>query len=85
MAAGGASAGRPPAERPPWQAHVTRRDDGGGAILLGVVLVLVGGWFLLQRFLPEIDGALVWPAILVIVGLVLVVGALRRSGGGSRG
>ena len=73
------------AGRPPGQAHVIGRDNGGGAILLGVVLVVVGGWFLLQRFLPQFDAALVWPAILVIVGLVLVVGAVRRSGGGSQG
>jgi phage shock protein C len=72
-------------DHPPGQAPVTGRDNAGGAILLGVVLVLVGGWFLLQRFLPQFDPALVWPAILIIVGLVLVVGALRRSGGGSKG
>ena len=84
-AAGAAGAGQPPADRPPGQAQVTGRDNGGGAILLGVVLVLVGGWFLLQRFLPQVDPALVWPGILIVVGLVLVVGALRRSGGGSKG
>ena len=84
-AAGGAAAGQPLADRPPGQAQASGRDSGGGAILLGVVLVLVGGWFLLQRFLPQVDPALVWPAILVVVGLVLVVGALRRSGGGSKG
>jgi phage shock protein C len=78
-------AGPSVADRPPGPAHVTGRDNGGGAVLLGLVLVLVGGWFLLQRFLPQFDAALVWPAILIIVGLVLVVGALRRSGGGSKG
>ena len=84
-AAGGVPAGQPLADRPPGQGQATGRDSGGGAILLGVVLVLVGGWFLLQRFLPQIESALVWPAILIVVGLVLVVGALRRPGGGPRG
>ncbi len=79
--AGGANAGQPLVDRPAGQGQVTGRDNGG-AILLGAVLVLVGGWFLLQRFLPQVDPALVWPAILIVVGLVLVFGALRRSGRG---
>lgn len=84
-ATGGATSGLAAADRPPGQAEATGRDNGGGAILLGVVLVLVGGWFLLQRFLPQLDSALVWPGILIVVGLVLVFGALRRSGGSSKG
>ena len=84
-APGATAAWQPSADHPPAQSGVTGRDNGGGAILLGVVLVLVGGWFLVQRFLPQVDPALVWPGILIVVGLVLVVGALRRSGGGSKG
>ena len=56
------------------------RDNTGGAILLGVILVLVGGWLLLERFLPAIEGRVLWPAILVIVGLALVLGSLRGRG-----
>lgn len=83
--AGGATAGQPLADGPIDHARAGGPHSGGGAILLGVVLVIVGGWFLLQRFLPQIDSALVWPAILVVIGLVLVVGSLRRSGDGARG
>src|SRR5215203_6700825 len=44
---------------PAWGycAGVDRRQRGGGAVLLGLVLVAVGGWFLLQRFLPSIDAS----------------------------
>jgi phage shock protein C len=58
-----------------------RREAGGGAIVLGLVLVLAGGWFLAQRFFPQLDPQLIWPAVLIILGLVLVVGALRRPRG----
>jgi phage shock protein C len=58
-----------------------RRDTGGGAIVLGLVLVLAGGWFLAQRFIPALDAQLVWPAVLIVLGVVLVVGAMRRSSG----
>jgi phage shock protein C len=57
-----------------------RRGSGDGAILIGVVLLLVGGWLLLERFLPALEGRIVWPAILIIVGLVLVLGSLRGRG-----
>jgi phage shock protein C len=58
-----------------------RRDTGGGAIVLGLVLVLAGGWFLAQRFFPQLDAQVIWPAVLIVLGLVLVAGALRRSRG----
>lgn len=69
--AGGSWAYRPPTER---------RDAGGGAIILGAILVIVGGWLLAQRFLPSLEGRVVWPVILVFVGLALVLGSLRGRG-----
>jgi phage shock protein C len=65
---------------PAWgyRAGVDRRERGGGAVLLGILLVALGAWFLLQRFLPQIDTDLVWPVVLLLLGGALVVGALRR-------
>lgn len=65
---------------PAWgyRAGVERRERGGGAVLLGLFLVLLGGWFLLQRFLPSIDADVVWPVVILLLGGALVVGALRR-------
>jgi phage shock protein C len=61
-----------------YQAGIERRERGGGVVLIGVVLVVIGAWLLLQRFVPQIDAALVWPVVLLLLGGALVLGALRR-------
>lgn len=53
-----------------------RTDMGNGPIILGVVLVIVGGWLLAQRFI-DIDTRDIWPVVVVVLGLVLVLGSLR--------
>jgi phage shock protein PspC (stress-responsive transcriptional regulator) len=69
-----------------WQARrATRRAArnerrGNGAMIFGLLLVLVGAWFLVDRYL-NIDSALLFPAVLIVIGGALVIGALARSGG----
>lgn len=65
---------------PAWgyRAGLDRRDRGGGAVILGLVLVGLGAWFLLQRFIPAIDGDVLWPVVLLVLGGALVIGSLRR-------
>jgi hypothetical protein len=55
-----------------------RGHGGGGTMLIGLALVVVGGWLLLERFIPSIDRGLIWPIVLVALGAALVIGALRR-------
>ena len=68
-----------------WQARREARRaaraqrSGNGAMVFGVVLIVLGGWFLVNRYL-NIDSALVLPAVLIVLGGVLVVGALGRTG-----
>ena len=57
----------------------TRSDMGNAPIVLGVVLVIVGAWLLLERFV-DIDTRDIWPVVVVVLGLVLVVGAMRGRG-----
>jgi phage shock protein PspC (stress-responsive transcriptional regulator) len=72
-------------------------DDGGddlaapraasstnGPLLLGLLLILVGAWFLLRPFIPQIDWQLTWPVLAVGVGVVLVAMALRPGRRGAR-
>jgi phage shock protein C len=52
---------------------------GNGAVVFGLILVALGAWFLIDRYL-NVDSALVVPAVLILLGGALVVMALGRSG-----
>lgn len=61
-----------------------RRAAGGdrgtfpaGAVL-GGFLIILGGFFLAREFLPQIDFDWFWPLVLVGLGVLLVVSAVRR-------
>lgn len=56
-----------------------RRGASSGEIVVGAVLILVGGWFLVRDLLPDFDTAVIAPALLVVLGLLLVIAALRRA------
>jgi phage shock protein PspC (stress-responsive transcriptional regulator) len=67
-----------PSTQPQW---VTPKVDSGAAgIVVGAVLVLLGAWFLVDQYL-KIDWDLVWPVIVIVLGAVLIVAAMRRSRG----
>ena len=53
-------------------------DQGRTQLLLGGGLVLVGLWFLVREYLPDIDWSFVWPLLLVAAGIAILVTATRR-------
>jgi phage shock protein C len=61
-----------------------RRASGGSrsafsaSVILGGFLIILGGFFLAREFLPQIDFDWFWPLILVGIGILLVVTAMRR-------
>ena len=55
------------------------RRDGTGALIVGLVLVLIGGFFLARAYLPNLAVDRIWPILLVGIGVVLVIGSIRRS------
>jgi phage shock protein PspC (stress-responsive transcriptional regulator) len=69
--------------------RAARLERGGGmspGILFGGFLVLLGVFFLVREYLPQIDFDWFWPLILVLLGLLLVMTAMGRgprSGGSS--
>jgi phage shock protein C len=63
------------------RAERRRRRSGEGGILVGAVLIVVGVWFLARDYLPWLRNADLWPLALIFIGLVLLVGALRRTPG----
>jgi phage shock protein PspC (stress-responsive transcriptional regulator) len=81
--AGGPSAAgwRPPGDdrRAPWPARPGDSRDRGIPLVFGLILVLVGAFFLARSYLPGIDWEATWPILLVGIGVALLVGSLRRS------
>ena len=67
------------AARDARRAARSERRDGSGAILFGLILIVVGGYFFARAYLPDIDANRAWPIILVVLGAVLLLGSFRRG------
>lgn len=79
-----------PGGPPPWAIPPRRRDrrerSGAGPAIIGLILVLVGAYFLLRTLVPDLDLGPFWPVILIVIGGALLVGSIRPgSGSDSRG
>jgi phage shock protein PspC (stress-responsive transcriptional regulator) len=62
--------------------RAARAERGGGmspGLVFGGFLILLGAFFLVREFLPQIDFDWFWPLILVLLGLLLVVTAMGRG------
>jgi phage shock protein PspC (stress-responsive transcriptional regulator) len=75
-------ASQPPAASPLERMLGSGRSGDGSrtaALIVGVVLVAAGGWLLLRRYVL-IDFDLGWPVIAIVLGVILVLAALRTGG-----
>ena len=61
----------------------TNRSNSG-PVLIGAFLIIVGAFFLVREWLPDIDFDWVWPVVLVVLGVVVLASALRRDQAGNR-
>jgi len=52
-------------------------ERGNAGIVFGVILILLGAWFLLRQYV-RVDWDLIWPVIVIGLGAVLIAGAMRR-------
>lgn len=70
------------ARRAARRADRDARGNSGrsGGLILGLILVVIGVWFLVRRYLPQLDTAVIWPYVLVGLGILLIVLALGRGG-----
>ena len=66
------------AQRAYWRQQRWGGDASTAGLVFGVILVIVGGVFLLQQTLPGFDSALIWPIALIVLGALLLAGAFRR-------
>ncbi len=58
-----------------WGRHRGHR----GSIIGGIVLIVLGGLFLAENYLPFFSFSNTWPLILVAVGVGLIWSAVRRE------
>jgi phage shock protein C len=61
-----------------WTAPAVRRTDNRAGIVVGIGLVVIGVWFLLRPYLPDIEWNLLWPLAIVAIGGLILVTAARR-------
>ncbi len=59
--------------------RTARHRDGTGAVIFGLLLVIVGSFFLARAYFPNLDADRIWPILLVAIGVLLVIGSIRRS------
>lgn len=59
-------------------AHRARRRSGGGSWVFGLILIGLGIYFLAREYLPAFDFDRLWPLGLVLLGLLLLLVAIRR-------
>lgn len=52
-------------------------DSGQGALILGGILVAVGAWALIGQYV-DIDWRTIWPAGLVVAGLLIMAASVAR-------
>jgi phage shock protein PspC (stress-responsive transcriptional regulator) len=78
-AAADPSAPTEPAPSSTWSKSVEVSGGPGPHVIFGVVLILIGGWFLAQQFFPGLNLGVLWPIGLVVIGLVVLLAALRRG------
>ena len=77
----------PPAPAPyrPWTPPPAAPSSNRGAMIFGVVLILLGALFLAERFLDINLGKYGWPLFIVVPGVLLFLAGLaapRREGAG---
>ncbi len=53
--------------------------DGRGGLIFGSILVIIGAWFLIQRYIPSINTDFLGPIVLIAIGAIVLAGALGRG------
>ena len=65
----------------PAQPAWTAPRPGNAGLVAGVVLVVLGVWFLIDQYV-RIDWDFIWPVVIMVAGGALIAGALMRSRSG---
>lgn len=63
----------------PTEPHHNGRRGGRGKLIPGIILILLGGFFLLEKFIPDFDWKDYWPLFLIGVGIWFIIDALIKK------
>lgn len=69
----------PGSQPSPQGAPRSRRTDNTGPAIFGLILIIVGIWFLVREYL-DVDIGQLWPLLVIAIGLVLIVLSFVRTG-----
>ena len=64
---------------PPPRAGPGRDDAARGGLIAGLLLILIGGFFLLRQLIPSFDLWAWWPVAAIGLGIVLIVAAFAPA------
>jgi hypothetical protein len=62
-----------------WSYHHHRRHDASGPIVIGLILIVVGAYFLARQYIPAFNWSLIWPLLIIGGGLLLILFAFGRT------
>ena len=69
----------PMSSSPAWSYRHHRRNDATGPIVIGLILIIAGAYFLARQFIPAFNWGLIWPLLIVAGGLLLIIVAFGRT------
>jgi phage shock protein C len=49
-----------------------RQHKSDGNLWAGIILITIGGLFLMDRFIPRINFGDLWPVLLIVIGVILI-------------
>lgn len=55
------------------------KNDGG--LVVGIILIVLGGMFLIDRLIPRISFGDMWPVLLIMVGIIIIVSQAKPKPG----
>ncbi|HUI31734.1 MAG TPA: PspC domain-containing protein [Candidatus Acidoferrales bacterium] len=56
-----------------------RRHKRNGGVMGGLILIVIGGLFLADNYLPHFSFSDTWPLILVAIGIGLILNSIKRA------
>ena len=69
----------PMSASPDWSYRRHRRSDATGPIVIGLILIVAGIYFLARQYIPEFNWGLIWPVFIIGGGLLLILFAFGRQ------